>query len=483
MTHQVAAGEPSEDPSGSVRGDPAAPMALNLTEPTGGPDLAPAADPAEEAWRSAPEVVAVQRRTVRMLIVAQIVGGIGIGAGASLGALLAEQVTSSEAWAGLARTCSTLGAALIALPLAIMAGRRGRNAALGLGWALAAVGAVVLVLSAVYGNPVLLVIGMLMFGSGTATNLQSRYAATDLAQHRHRASTLSVVVWSTTIGAVLGPNLSGVGATVAGWFGLPGLSGGFLISAAVLVLGAVAMWGFLRPDPLLTAQRHNLAAESGAPRQRSFSVTRIAIGQSRLTRLAFVTVVLGHTVMAAVMTMTPIHMADHGASLSIIGLTISVHVLGMYGFSPMVGVISDRLGRVPAILIGQGCFLASAVIAGLSGTSTVLVTVGLFLLGLGWSFSLVAGSTLLAESVPAGIRQSVQGTGDMAMNVVAAVAAGVSGVVMASWGFGGLNVIAGILTIPVLLLVFALTGSGRTPTGRRAQRPARTGIQVGTAQG
>lgn len=418
-------------------------------------------DPQGEEWRLRPDIAAIQRRTVRLLIAAQIVGGIGIGAGASLGALLAEQVTSSESWAGLARTCSTLGAAAIALPLASMAGRRGRNNALGLGWALAAIGGLVLVLSAVYANVPLLIMGMLMFGSGTATNLQSRYAATDLAQPAHRARTLSLVVWSTTIGAVLGPNLSGFGATVAGWFGLPDLSGGFLISAVVLSLGATAIWVFMRPDPLLTAQANTPGIPANMRKQRSLSVTRKAISESGVTRLAFVTVVLGHTVMAAVMTMTPVHMADHGASLNIIGLTISVHVLGMYGLSPVVGIISDRLGRVPAILIGQACFVASAAVAGLSGTSNVMVTIGLFLLGLGWSFSLIAGSTLLGESVRSAIRPTVQGTGDMAMNVVAAVAAGVSGVVMAKWGFGGLNVIAGVLTIPVFLLSFTTTVAAR----------------------
>ena len=396
-----------------------------------------------------------------MLIVAQIVGGIGIGAGASLGALLAEQVTDSESWAGLARTSSTLGAALVALPLAMLAARRGRNTALGLGWALASIGAVLLVLSAVHSNVPLLVIGMLMFGSGTATNLQSRYAATDLAQPPHRARTLSLVVWSTAIGSVLGPNLSGVGATVAGWSGLPALAGGFVISAVVLGLGAVAMWVFMRPDPLLTAQRHAPGAGSNTRKQRSLSVTMRAIADSPVTRFAFVTIVLGQTVMAAVMTMTPVHMADYGAGLDIIGFTISVHVLGMFGFSPVVGIISDRIGRIPAILIGQAIFVASAVIAGLAGSSTALVTIGLFLLGLGWSFSLIAGSALLAESVPEAIRPTVQGTGDMAMNGLAAVAAGMSGLIMATLGFGGLNAIAGLLTIPVLLLMILTTVSGK----------------------
>jgi len=413
-------------------------------------------------WQAAPGIAQIQRRTVRMLMAAQVVGGIGIGVGGSLGSLLAEQVTGSEGAAGLARTGSTLGAALVALPLALLAARRGRRLALGLGWAMAAVGAVLLVISAARGDVPVLILGMLLFGAGTATNLQSRYAATDLAEPRHRARALSVVVWSTTVGSVLGPNLAGPGRAVASWVGVPSIAGGFVISGVVLALGAVAMWVFLRPDPLLTAQHHaRLAGSPHAGGGRSLAVTARAIGASPLTRFAFVTVVLGHTVMAAVMTMTPVHMADHGASLELIGMTISVHVLGMYAFSPVVGMISDRIGRIPAILMGQLIFIASAVVAGLSGSSTALVTAGLFLLGLGWSFSLVAGSTLLGESVDEAIRPTVQGTADMAMNLLAAVAAGLSGVLQSAYGFGGLNAVAGLLTIPVLLLMIVTGASGR----------------------
>jgi MFS family permease len=452
-------GNPAADAS---RGNPVtgAAGAARDRSVTGKPEPMPS-DRTATTWQADPDVVRVQRRTVRMLIAAQVVGGIGIGAGASLGALLAEAVTGSEATAGLARTCATLGAAVVALPLALLASQRGRRIALGLGWAVAAVGAVVLVVSAAAMNVPLLIIGMLLFGAGTATNLQSRFAATDLAEPRHRARALSVVVWSTTIGSVLGPNLAGPGRTFADWFGVPATAGGFVISAVVLAAGAIAMWVFLRPDPLLTAHHH--ARLSGTPhtRQHSLAVTARAIAASPLTRFAFVTVVLGHTVMAAVMTMTPVHMADHGASLELIGMTISVHVLGMYAFSPVVGMISDRIGRVPAILIGQCVFVASAVIAGLSGSSTALVTAGLFLLGLGWSFSLVAGSTLLGESVDEAIRPTVQGTADMAMNMLAAVAAGVSGVIQSSIGFGGLNAVAGVLTIPVLLLMIVTGVSGR----------------------
>ncbi len=433
-------------------------------------------------WQTQTPVQAAQRRTVRVLIVTQIVGGVGVGAAASIGALLAQSVTNSETFAGIARTSSTLGAAVVGLPLALLAMRRGRRGALALGWALAATGGIVLVVAAATENVVLLVLGMLMFGSGSATNLQSRYAAADLASPAHRARALSVVVWSTTVGAVVGPNLAGPGATVSSVFSLPKLAGGFIISSACLFVAAVFLWVLLRPDPLLLARKHEADAAAAAdPLAAALPTKGVRMGEVvrhiaslPMARFAFVSVVLGHTVMGAVMTMTPVDMADHGASLTIVGFTISMHVLGMYAFSPVVGWLTDRIGRITVVLIGQGIFIASALFAGLSRGSVALVTIGLFLLGLGWSFSLVAGSAMLGEAVSQRLRPAVQGTADTTMNVVSAIAAGVSGPAMATIGFGGLNVLAGILVIPVVLLapsvIFRNGGSrdGSAPVGAPA---------------
>lgn len=423
---------------------------LPIETPLGAPG-APTA-PAHE-WQADPAVVRIQRRTVRMLVAAQIVGGVGIGASASLSALLAEAITGSESTAGLARTCTTLGAAGVALPLALLARGKGRNSALGLGWTIASLGGIVLVVAANIMSLPLLILGMLMFGCGTAVNLQSRYAAIDLARPTSRGRTLSLVVWSTTVGSVVGPNLVTPGADVANWFGLPPLSGGYLISSVVLVFGALAMFVFMRPDPLLTAQKYSGSLDgAGNVKQRSLRVTMRAISASPVTRFAFVTVALGQTVMASVMTMTPVHMMRHGSTLTLVGIVISVHILGMYGFSPVVGILSDRVGRFPTILMGQGIFVLAAIFGVVAGASTVLVAIGLFLIGLGWSFALVAGSTLLAESVPDSIRPTVQGTSDMVMNLMAAFAAGASGFVQEVSGFVGLNIAAALLTIPVLIL-------------------------------
>jgi len=394
-------------------------------------------------------VRAAQTRTVSLLAAAQIVGGVGVGASVSIGSLLAESIARSEAYAGLARTASVLGAAAIGVPLALLAQRRGRRASLSVGWLVAATGSALLVLAAVVRSIPLLVVGMLLFGVGSATNLQSRYAAADLALPHRRARALSVVVWSTTVGAVIGPNLGTPGTAVASALGIPPLAGAFVLSTGFVLLAALLLAGWLRPDPLLLAQQHQIGAEPvWASRTAAFDRLR----RSPRAGFAFVTVVLGHTVMSAVMTMTPVSLADEGMGLTVVGVTIAAHVIGMYAFSPVVGWLADRLGRLPVVLIGQGVFLAAVLAAGLGHRSMPVAMSGLFLLGLGWSFSLVAGSAMLSEATPAPLRPTMQGTADTAMNLVAAVAAGLSGPLMGRIGFGGLNAIAALFVLPVLVL-------------------------------
>jgi MFS family permease len=428
-------------------------------------------------------------------VAAQIVGGVGVGAAASLGALLAESIARSETYAGIARTSSTLGAAVVGLPLAFLAVRSGRRTALSLGWALAALGGGILVAAAVTKDLPLLIVGMLLFGSGSATNLQSRYAAADLASPLRRARSLSIVVWSTTIGAVVGPNLAGPGSVVARVLHLPRLAGAFVLSSTFLALAAILLWTWLRPDPLALAQRHEVETEtrlvpvgrpagagSAGPKGARMTDVFQHLRTSPRAGFAFVAVVLAHTVMGAVMTMTPVTMTNHGSSLTIIGMTISVHVLGMYAFSPLVGWLADRAGRATVVLLGQVIFVCAAAFAGLSNGSVLLVTTGLFLLGLGWSFALVAGSAMLSDATEPALRPAVQGTADTTMNVVAAIGAAVSGPAMAVVGFAGLNLIAGALIVPVVVLAPILLMSRRMystrdipsglepPTGSRPRR-------------
>ncbi|WP_150243164.1 MFS transporter [Nocardiopsis quinghaiensis] len=394
----------------------------------------------------------LQRRTVLTLMLAQMVGGIGMGAMLAVGALIALELTGSDAWSGAATTMITLGAAVFALPLASLAARHGRRPGLAAGWVLGALGGTVTIAATVLGTFVLFLVGMVLVGAGTATNLQARHAAADLASERSRGRDLSIVVWATTIGSVAGPNLIGPSGSVAALFGLPELLGPVLFTTAGFVLGAVLTFILLRPDPLrvATAARTREGAPSGVRLSVAGALRVIAASPGAL--LAVVGIVASHTVMVAVMTMTPVHMSHHDAALTVIGLTISLHIAGMYALSPVVGWLTDRLGRVPLLLTGQVLLLVAAMVAGTAGHDETQVTVGLVLLGLGWSFGLVSGTALLAESLSAEVRPRAQGVSDLVMNLGGATAGALSGVVLAQAGFGGLNLFAALFTVPVFVL-------------------------------
>lgn len=406
------------------------------------------------------DVVALQRRTVRVLAGAQVLGGVGVGAAISVGGLIAEDVSGSTTLSGLSQTSSVLGAAVLALPMARLMSVRGRRPGLAGGYVLALAGTVLVVLGAVAGRFSLVLLGAWLMGAGTATNLQSRYAAADLADPGSRARALATVVWATTLGVVLGPNLTGPGATVAGWFDLPPLTGPVLFSVVAFTMAAAVVHLGLRPDPLLTARA--VGEEEHLPSVPLREALR-AVAASPPAVLAIAAVATAHTVMVAVMVMTPVHMRHHDASLEVVGFVISLHVAGMYAFSPVVGWLTDRLGRVPVLVVGQLVLVAAVAVSG-SFTANGALGVGLLLLGLGWSCALIAGSTLLTESVASGVRPGVQGASDFVMGICGAAGGALAGVVVGLAGYGTLNALAGLLVVPVLVLV---VGRRRVPAVAR----------------
>ncbi|MGH8893640.1 MAG: MFS transporter [Actinomycetes bacterium] len=410
------------------------------------------------------DLAAVQRRTVRVLAAAQVLGGVGVGSGIAIGGLIAEDVSGSTALSGLAQTATVLGAAVAALPMARLMASRGRRPGLVAGYAVALVGAVVVILGAVVEVFALVLLGSVLLGCGTATNLQSRYAAADLAEAGHRARALATVVWATTIGVVLGPNLTGPGGALAEALGLPVLSGPLLFSIAAFAVAAVVAEAALRPDPLLLSRRSRGDGAHESGRSPSFAESMAAVTASRAATLALAAVALAHTVMVSVMVMTPVHMRHEGATLDVVGLVISAHVAGMYALSPVAGLLSDRLGRVPVIVLGQLLLVAAvAVSGGVPGHAHAALGVGLTLLGLGWSCALVAGSTLLSESVGDRVRPGVQGAADFVMGACGAAGGALAGVVVAGPGYGVLNALAGVLVCPVLALVLGLRRSPALP--------------------
>ncbi len=384
----------------------------------------------------------VQRRAVLVLSGTQVLGGLGVGAGVAVGGLLAADLTGSEGAAGLASTASVVGAALAALPLVRITEAHGRRIGLATGLLIAALGAVMVVVGAAYDLIWLLFLGLLLSGAASASGLQARYAAVDLAAPAHRARDLSTVVWATTVGAVAGPNLADPTGRFALWAGLPELSGGYLLALLTFGVGAVVVWLLLRPDPLLTARTLHPAARAVRHRpglRESLAVVRTSPGAG----LGLAAVAIAHTAMVSVMVMTPIHMRHVDVSLVMIGLVISVHVIGMYALSPLVGIAADRLGRLPVIVSGAVLLLVSCLVAGTAAPDdTLALGVGLFLLGLGWSCGLVAGSTLLTESVPEVERPGVQGLSDLLMNACGAVGGALAGLIVAVATYGWLTAMA-----------------------------------------
>ncbi|SCG70941.1 MFS transporter [Micromonospora coxensis] len=407
------------------------------------------------------DVAPIQRRTLRLLFGTQIIGGIGVTIGLSVGALLAARVAGT-AVAGLAQSAGVVGAALLAIPVTRVMTGHGRRPGLVLAYLVGAVGGVLVVLAAVTGWVPLLFLGMLLFGGGTAANLQARYTAVDLAEPARRARQLSLIVWATTIGAVAAPNFAALADRVTHGWGLPALSGPFAFSAAAFVLAAVVLLVLLRPDPLLTARRlapaGSVATGSPAtagPRAAGMRAAWRVVAARPAARLGIAAVAVGHLVMVAVMTMTPVRLGESHADvdvLRVVGIVLSLHIAGMYALSPVVGWLTDRVGRRAVILGGVGTLLAACAVAGTAGHHTPLLSVGLVLLGLGWSGTMVAGSTLLSESVPTGVRPSVQGLSDLTMGLAGAGAAAASGFVVRLAGYPTLTLLAAIAVVPLVAL-------------------------------
>ncbi|HWM16541.1 MAG TPA: MFS transporter [Microbacterium sp.] len=401
------------------------------------------------------DVARVQRRTVGVLSAAQVLGGIAFGATISLGAVLAAEISGDETFSGLAAAAVTFGTALIAIPLAALARRRGRRVSLATGMIAALVGVVLVVIATGSRSFPLLLLAFLLIGGGQAANLQSRFAAADLATDASRGRDLSIVVWATTIGAVLGPNLTGPGEILGEAIGMPPLTGPYLFTIVGQFLGILLYLVALRPDPLLTAQRVVAEASTGATRQLIAKPD-----QPRIARYAIFAVASAHGVMVAVMAMTPVHLLHHGATLTIIGVTLSLHIAGMYALSPVFGILADRLGRIPTILIGQVLIAAALVTVSFGQDSTPAVTIGLTILGLGWSATTVAGSTLLTEASAEARRTRRQGLSDFTMSMVGAVGAILAGVILGWIGYGGLALLVGVAVVAVIALAFLGRASG-----------------------
>jgi MFS family permease len=407
---------------------------------------------------------ALRRRTTAVLLASQVLGGIGIGIGIAFATVVGARV-GGDALGGLAATATVVGTAVVAVPLTPLMSARGRRPGLALAYLAGAAGAALTVVAAVVSNYPLLLIGLTAFGGSSTASFQARFAAADLTPPDRRARAISLLVWATTIGAVLGPSLAAPASRSVTAWGIPAAAGPFAWACAAFAAAAVIIAAGLRPDPLLTAR--TLAPETPTT-GRSGSVWSgfRAVRATPLGRIALTAVAVVHTAMASVMSMTPLEMSHHGAGMNLIGLVVSAHVLGMYAFSPAMGWLADRVGRITAICLSVALLAVAALLAATAGASHTQSMAALFVLGLGWSAGLVAGSALLTDSVPTAARAAAQGLSDLVMSSAAALGTAVAGVVVAQAGYAWLNA----AVVLALLCFAALTLRGRTAHATNADR-------------
>jgi len=399
------------------------------------------------------------KKTLRILMFSQIFGGAGLGAGVTVGALLAQDMLGTENAAGIPTALFTLGSAGAALLIGRSSQRFGRRSGLAGGFLAGGIGAIGVIIAALTNNIALLFLSLLIYGAGTASNLQARYAGTDLATDKQRATAASMAMVSTTLGAVVAPNLVNTMGEFADSLGVPTLAGPFILSGAAFIIAGLLILFFLRPDPLVVST-------AIASAQKNVNTTETNLKSANINKkgvvVGAVIMILTQFVMAAIMTMTPIHMGHHGHGLQEVGVVIGFHIAAMYLPSPLTGILVDKLGRTTMAVASGVTLLASGLVAAFAPVGSMpLLILALVLLGLGWNFGLISGTALIIDSTHPSVRAKTQGSVDVLFALSGAAGGGVSGMVVAHSSYAALSLSGAILS---LVLIPVVVWSRKSPS-------------------
>jgi MFS family permease len=399
-----------------------------------------------------------QRRTLAVLLLAQILSGAGLAAGITVGALLAEQMLASSRLAGLPTVFFTVGSAAAAVSLGRLSQRFGRRLGLSTGYLTGALGAVGVVVAAGIGNIVLLFASMVVYGAGAATNLQARYAGADLAAPSRRGRAVSIVLLATAGGAILGPNLVSTTGMVATKIGFPALAGPFMLAGLAYIAGAVVLWLLLRPDPLLLARSIAAEVSSRSATTAEPSTANAATESRQRWSWALASgagiMILTQLIMVAIMTITPIHIEHHGHGVGVTGIVIGAHVAGMFLPSPFSGWLVDRYGYLAIAVAAGVTLLAAGLIAAWAPVDSVaMLVLALVLLGVGWNLGLVSGTTLVTDAVPLETRARTQGVVDLGIALAGAGGGLSSGLIFAATSYATLTLVGGLLALLIIPIV------------------------------
>ncbi|MFS0646735.1 MFS transporter [Siminovitchia sp. 179-K 8D1 HS] len=390
------------------------------------------------------------RRTLTIIVISQIFGGAGLAAGITVGALLAQEMLGSNSFAGVPVALFTFGSAGSAFLVGRASQRFGRRFGLAGGFLAGALGAAGVVAAAVVNSVFLLFTSLLIYGAGTATNLQARYAGTDLASPTQRATAVSIAMVATTFGAVAGPNLVDVMGEFAVTIGIPALAGPFILAAAAYFLAGLILLVLLRPDPLFVAKAIT-NEQTGEDQIKEQDPEKT---NTRGVATGFSIMVLSQFVMVAIMTMTPVHMENHGHDLGKVGLVIGIHVGAMYLPSLVTGILVDKIGRgTMAIASGVTLLIAGALPVFAPSDSMTTLMISLTLLGLGWNFGLISGTALIVDSTSLSTRAKTQGAVDVFIALSGALGGVLSGIIAAQTSYTTLAVAGGMISLLIIPVV------------------------------
>jgi MFS family permease len=396
-------------------------------------------------------VILHRGRLMATLFAAQVCGSTGHSIGLAIGSIMAASITGTNTWSGMPVAVGALGTALASWPLARLMGRAGRRPGLALGYGLAAVGAVLGMLGVAVRSFSLMLFGMTLFGAANTSNLLARYAAGDVSPGAQRGRAMGLIVWGSTVGSIVGPNLMAPALRVGDLLGISPTASAFLISVSGYTVAAVLVEIFLRPDPLTVARTLDERVAAGRPVTRARTLAGI-LGDVRV-QIALPTLSISQFVMISTTSTSPVYLHDQGHQVQTIGLAVSLHLAGMYVASPLSGWLSDRFGRLTIILVGALVLIAAVLMAGLApGSDGALIIAGLFLNGVGWNLAFVAGSALLTDALSPAERASVQGLADLVMGLMGALGSAAGGMILGVWGFAILNTLGAVLSLGPLAL-------------------------------
>jgi MFS family permease len=406
----------------------------------------------------------VRGRIMTALFAAQVCGSTGHAMSLAVGGLMAASITGTNKWTGLPVGIAALGGAIASWPLARLMGRVGRRPGLVLGYSLAVVGAMLAMAGVVLQHFALLLVGMALFGISNTSNLLARYAAADVTPAAQRGRAMGLIVWGSTGGSIIGPNLLTPAVVVGAFLGLSAVPSAFLVSVLGFGLAAVITEAVLRPDPLTIARTLHEPATQIARDARRRSLGEI-LREPRV-RVAFTALMTGQAVMIGTTSTLAVFLHDQGHTVQIVGIGVSLHLAGMYVASPLSGYLADRLGRTNTIVLGFLVLIAGMALAGLPpGSQHAIVIPGLFLNGVGWNLAFVAGSALLTDALSPAERTSMQGLADLVMGMMGALGSATGGWILGTWGFFPLNAVGTALVLIPLAMTWL-----RPPTLTSAAR-------------